>query len=199
MNTGDRIKDLRTIISKTADVAGLFDKDGIQVRFMNSSAKGDGIRSADQVNDLIGKVPFNGGTPLGTEFKAKIVKPLVLKWTALAKPVLAIIITDGEPTTEPHDKFASVVRDTMASLAKSKYGTGALAIQIGQVGDDENAQRFLAALDKDESFGDMLDCTSNYEMESAEFAAKGARLTPELWLLKLCLGAIDDSYDDADT
>jgi hypothetical protein len=46
----------------------------------------------------------------------------------------------------------------------------------------------------------MVDCTSNYENESAEMARANppVDLTPDLWVLKLILGAIDPSYDTQD-
>jgi len=45
-----------------------------------------------------------------------------------------------------------------------------------------------------------VDCTSNYENESAEMARANppVDLTPDLWVLKLILGAIDPSYDTQD-
>jgi hypothetical protein len=44
------------------------------------------------------------------------------------------------------------------------------------------------------------DCTSNFENESAEMARANppVDLTPDLWVLKLILGAIDPSYDTQD-
>lgn len=46
----------------------------------------------------------------------------------------------------------------------------------------------------------MVDCTSNFENESAEMARANppVDLTPDLWVLKLILGAIDPSYDTQD-
>jgi hypothetical protein len=53
-------------------------------------------------------------------------------------------------------------------------------------------------LDNDPTVGGMVDCTSYYELEADEYMRKGVTLTPELWILKLCVGAIDRSYDDQD-
>ncbi|KAL2918937.1 hypothetical protein HK105_201771 [Polyrhizophydium stewartii] len=198
---GSRLEDLKFILAKAAEVMTLFDNDGVQIRFINSGTMGEGIRSADHVNGLITQIQFVHGTPLGTNFKSKIVDPLVVepaKTGQLEKPVLAIIITDGEPTQEAKDMFRAVVIEAKQALAKTRFGPGALSIQIGQVGTDQQAQAFLESLDNDKTVGNMIDCTSNYEMECEEFAAKGAELTPELWLLKLCLGAIDRGYDETD-
>ena len=41
-----------------------------------------------------------------------------------------------------------------------------------------------------------VDCTSYYELEQQEYARKGVNLTPQLWVLKLMVGAVDRSYDE---
>lgn len=41
---GQRIDDLKVIVSKVAEVATLFDDDGINVRFINSKKEGNGIK-----------------------------------------------------------------------------------------------------------------------------------------------------------
>ncbi|KAL2918932.1 hypothetical protein HK105_201766 [Polyrhizophydium stewartii] len=198
---GDRIDDLKFILSKAAEVMTLFDDDGVQVRFMNSDVAGDGICTAAQVGDLVAHARFAGMTPIGTQFKRKVLDPLVVEPArrgTLRKPVLAIIITDGEPTQEPPRTLRNVILEAKNALAHTACGPGALSIQIGQVGTDIKAQQFLAQLDNDPEVGGMIDCTSNYEMESEELMAKGVELTPELWLMKLCLGAVDRGYDNTD-
>lgn len=67
-----------------------------------------------------------------------------------------------------------------------------------QVGKDQKAQTFLGVLDNDPVIGSMVDATSYYELEAEEYARKGINLTPELWLVKLMVGAIDPSYDEQD-
>jgi hypothetical protein len=67
-----------------------------------------------------------------------------------------------------------------------------------QVGKDQRAQAFLSRLDTDPDVGGSIDCTSYYEMEQAEFARKGVQLSPEAWLVKMMVGAIDPEYDEQD-
>ncbi|KAH7424587.1 hypothetical protein KP509_11G014500 [Ceratopteris richardii] len=199
---GKRIDDLKFILSKVSDIATLFDDDGISVRFMNSNVTGDGIRNAGDVQKLISQVRFSGNTPLGTNFDRKVIQPLILgkarSNVAMAKPVLAILITDGEPVGESSDKIIQVIKEAKNSLESTPYGSGAFAIQIGQVGRDVKTQKFLESLDRDPTVGGMIDCTSYYEMEDEEFSRNGIALTPDLWLLKLCVGAIDPEYDAKD-
>lgn len=67
-----------------------------------------------------------------------------------------------------------------------------------QVGKDQSAQKFLATLDKDPVVGKMVDATSYYELEAEEYSRKGISLTPDVWLVKLMVGAIDPSFDEQD-
>ena len=67
-----------------------------------------------------------------------------------------------------------------------------------QVGKDQDAQAFLGKLDNDPVIGGMVDATSYYELEAAEYAKKGVVLTPDLWMVKLMVGAVDPSYDEQD-
>lgn len=41
---GERIEDLKIVLSKVAEVATMFDQDGILIRFLNSNVQGNGIR-----------------------------------------------------------------------------------------------------------------------------------------------------------
>lgn len=67
-----------------------------------------------------------------------------------------------------------------------------------QVGRDQRAQHFLEKLDKSPEVGDIIDCTSYYELEAEEFKRKGIDMTVEIWLVKLMVGAVDPSYDAED-
>lgn len=61
------------------------------------------------------------------------------------------------------------------------------------------SQQFLGELDSHPQVGDLIDSTSNYEVEADEMQRKaGITLTPELWLIKMLLGGIDNSYDEKD-
>ncbi|KAK5078194.1 hypothetical protein LTR64_003400 [Lithohypha guttulata] len=201
---GERIDDLKLIINRVAFAAGLFDDDGIQVRFMNSLEQGNGIRSAQQVEELIGRIRFQGLTPMGRELQNKVLGPLVLSPAAsgqLRKPVLVIIITDGQPTGESHRDISNIILGASRQLQSNpRYGKGALAFQFAQVGNDIKAREFLKQLDENREIGDIIDCTSNFEVEQDEMsrAVPPVNLTPELWLIKLLLGSIDSSYDKKD-
>ena len=54
----------------------------------------------------------------------------------------------------------------------------------------------MGRLDNDKDIGGMIDATSYFELEAEEYKQKGIVLTPELWLVKLMVGAIDPTYDE---
>ncbi|RMZ40526.1 hypothetical protein AFCA_004132 [Aspergillus flavus] len=200
---GVRKEQLRQIIGIVATAASTFDEDGISVRFMNSMERGDGIRNADDVNMLVSRVRFQGLTPLGTGLKNKVLDPQVVgpaRAGRLQKPVLIITITDGQPAGEPLDCVANSIRYAVDEVSRTPFGRGAVSFQFSQVGNDSKARDFLSSLDEDPSIGNLIDCTSNFEVEQDEMsrAVPPVYLTRELWCAKLMLGAIDSSYDTKD-
>ena len=165
---GERIDDLKVILSRVAFATSLFDDDGVQVRFMNSPLKGDNIRSEQQVSQLISQIRFNGLTPMGEMLKEKILEPLVLSAARsgqLRKPVLVITVTDGQPAgREEHEgrKLFEVIRNASTELSRNpRYGKGAVSFQFAQVGNDLKAREFLSKLDEDPEVGSLVDCTSS--------------------------------------
>jgi hypothetical protein len=185
---GERIKDLKLILAKVAYAAALFDQDGVQVRFMNSDLQGNGIRTEQQVEELVSRVGFKGLTPMGTSLKNKVLEPLVLgpaRSGNLQKPVLIITITDGQPAGEAPDAVFSAIRVASQELGKNpRYGQGAVSFQFAQVGNDLKAREFLGKLDSEAGIGDLIDCTSNYEVEQDEMSRANppVDLTPDLWV-----------------
>ncbi|CAK9783598.1 unnamed protein product [Cutaneotrichosporon oleaginosum] len=199
---GERIDDLKLILSRVATATALFDHDGIQVRFMNSPTQGDNITSEPAAMNLIQQIKFSGLTPLGTNLMSKVLEPLVLRparMNQLQKPVVVITITDGTPAGENRDEVFTVIQRVDQELARSRYGRDAVSYQFAQVGNDQKAQAFLETLDNHPVVGGLVDCTSNFESEQAEMMRKtGIELTPETWLVKLLMGPIDTSYDSKD-
>lgn len=162
---GSRIDDLKLIINRVAFAAGLFDDDGIAVRFMNSTQVADGIRNPQQVEQLIGQTRFQGLTPMGRELQNKVLGPMVLgpaRSGQLRKPVLVIIITDGQPTGESQRDIANIILTASRELASNqRVGRGGVAFQFAQVGNDLKAREFLMQLDENRDIGDIIDCTSS--------------------------------------
>ena len=176
---GERIKDLKLILSRVAYAASLFDTDGVSLRFMNFDPHDpdnpqrrevppeslDSIRTEEQIEWLVSKIKFKGLTPMGTELRNKILEPMVLdhaRRNSLAKPVLIITITDGQPAGEPSGTLFEVIRNASAELSRMPhYGRGALSFQFAQVGNDKQAEAFLKKLDNEPTIGNIVDCTSS--------------------------------------
>lgn len=121
-----------SILSYVAFVASMFDADGIEVRFLNSTKIGNGIKNDNDVQALVNANPFQGVTNLGKEMWSKVLDPLIVKPAqkgSLQKPVLVISITDGEPYPEPASKIRDVIKDTKKALKKSRYGEDALSLR----------------------------------------------------------------------
>ncbi|KAK8845604.1 hypothetical protein IAR55_006320 [Kwoniella newhampshirensis] len=196
---GERIDDLKLILSRVAYATSLFDQDGIQVRFLNNRLEGNNVTTEQQALQLVQQVKFSGLTPLGTSLYQKILQPLVIgpaQQNRLQKPVLVITITDGTPAGEPKDEVFKVILKTDQELKRSRYGPDAVSYQFAQVGNDMKSMKFLEELDNHPVIGGLVDCTSNFEAEQAEMMRKtGQDLSPSLWLLKLLMGPIDSSYD----
>lgn len=66
------------------------------------------------------------------------------------------------------------------------------------MGSDLAAQKYLDDLDNDPDIGDLVDVVSDYDVEAGQTIKKGITLTPEMYLLKMCLGPIAAGYDDFD-
>ncbi|KAK9389039.1 hypothetical protein V1515DRAFT_531200 [Lipomyces mesembrius] len=198
---GDRIEDLKLILSRVASAAALFDNDGIEVRFMNNTIQGNGINSEAAAANLISQIKFAGLTPLGTSLKSKVLDPLAIgpaRSGHMKKPVMVITITDGQPAGEDARTVSDVIKLAKQQVSQTRFGPGAISFQFAQVGNDLGARKFLASLDSDPTVGNMVDCTSNFEVEQDEMAKMGVTLTPDTWVVKLLLGAIDRSYDTQD-
>ena len=166
---GERIKDLKLILQRVAFAATLFDDDGIDLRFMNEDLPPNqvsGIRSEQQVDAILAGHRFKGITPLGKQLKNKVIDSMLLPKLhsgQMRKPLLIITITDGEPSPEDgkHNPLKDVVRTAIRAAQSSPYGPGAIAFQFAQVGNDQDATKFLATIDNDAEVGREVDCTSS--------------------------------------
>jgi len=165
---GERIKDLQLIMQRVSFAATLFDEDGIEVRFMNDDDVPlnmlSGIRSEQQVEQLLANKRYKGLTPFGTQLKRKVIDPILvnkLRSGQMQKPLLIICITDGQPAGENANELTETVRYALDNARRSNYGPGAVAFQFAQVGNDQKATEFLAKLDNDPMVGREVDCTSS--------------------------------------
>lgn len=193
--------ELKGILQAAAFATSLFDEDGFSVRFLNSDVQGDNIKSEQEAMSLVDRVVFNGETPLAGSLKNKILGPMVgrmVEQRGLNKPLHVIIITDGVPTDSVRGEFQRYIREALDPFVIKGKRSKVVSIQIAQIGNDKRAQAYLQKLDTDPDIGSLIDCTSNFELESIQYAKKGLTITKYNWYCKLMMGAIDKSYDEKD-
>ncbi|KAI9001754.1 hypothetical protein DFJ74DRAFT_647570 [Hyaloraphidium curvatum] len=199
-----RKDDLNVLVNIIANIVTVYDDDGISLRFFNSNIERDGIRTTADVQSAISQVKFNGMTPLGTNLDRRVIQPHIVgpaRSNQLRKPVLVIILTDGQPEGEEGNnprKVFDVIRNCKTALSSSRYGPGSAEFQFVQLGKDQGAQKFLGELDRDPVIGEMVDCTSSFEMEAEEFRRMGNELEVGHYVYKLLTGSIDPNMDHAD-
>ena len=191
---------LREVIKTISFIGSLMDSDGICLRFFNSTVQGNGLSSAQQVDDLLKDVRPSGMTPMGEELLNKIFYGIVenpqqklLSSGGLERPVLTITITDGVPNNE--NMVVSAITTCINECKKSKYGANAMAFSFAQIGTDSQATGYLGRLDTDPYIGQYIDCTSEFNIEKNEC---GAGFNESTWIVKLMIGAVDPAYDSAD-
>ena len=66
----------------------------------------------------------------------QIIQPILargLQSGQLQKPILVITITDGEPTGEPRQTVANVIKQAKNMCMNSRYGPGAITFEFAQV------------------------------------------------------------------
>ncbi|KAI8962735.1 hypothetical protein F5Y11DRAFT_181182 [Daldinia sp. FL1419] len=163
MLIGDRIEAQRQLVRRIAQVATYItpDEDGVELRFVNSSVSGSGLRGA-KLETIMTSMQPTGETHIGTNLIAKVLKPLVydkLENRELKRPVLVSIITDGCPKLEAPDTLRKAIRECKRRLIKAGYEPETVLFQVSQVGSANAAKRFFNGLRNDEQLKRILYCT----------------------------------------
>jgi hypothetical protein len=98
----NRMPTLQDMLERVAKFATILNPDGISIRLLNyvgdENGQFDHLRTVEDVKKLA-RVPCEGDTRLGQVLNKKIVKPMILEKAVngtLRKPVIVVIITDGE-------------------------------------------------------------------------------------------------------
>jgi hypothetical protein len=196
---------LKILVRTLSFWATLMDDDGVVVRMFNTDVGDNGncVASQSDVETLFASITDPGitryTTPMGAkihEILANIVYPM-MDAKDLPKPVLMLTITDGKASDE-NEVFDSISRCHDRAV-RSTYGEHAVSFGFCQVGTDAEAADWLDMLDKHRKIGHLVDCTSNYPMESAECLQNyGVDLSPAAYLVKALIGAVDPTYDEMD-
>ncbi|KAF2458875.1 hypothetical protein BDY21DRAFT_339116 [Lineolata rhizophorae] len=175
MNDEDRIPALKDTLGRVAEIATLLEPKGISIRFLNYTKDGslDNLKSASEIQHKARKVKFKGVTQLGTVLREKIVKPKILQKVASGtyeKPLITVIITDGEPTWEQPDELKKTIRQCKLSRELEKFGEAATVFIVSRVGSSSEAEEFLYGLETDEELKEMVFCSkTSLDKERAVF------------------------------
>ncbi|EPQ59051.1 hypothetical protein GLOTRDRAFT_136033 [Gloeophyllum trabeum ATCC 11539] len=189
-------QEAKDALASLADVAQMYDTDGIDVCFLNSPVKGRSLRGAASVKRLFDMAMPWGATPIGERLEELLLDYLdklerakdnydAGDRTAMdgIKPTNYIIITDGAPTDDPEEVIVNAAR----RLDARHFPLSQVGIQFVQIGNFRSATAFLNELDdslsKTHGIRDMVDTTPY-----------AGQLTVEK-LTKILLGGINRRVD----
>ena len=152
---------LKQVVKTIGFWSSLMDADGVVVRFINSMVEGNGISNSAEIDGIFRTVRPSGGTPLGEQLDAKIIRKIVvpvIQSQEIQRPVLVLNITDGTPSNS--NSVKQTILNCRNFCASTKYGENAVAFSFAQIGTDRSATEYLGQLDTDPQVGHLIDCTS---------------------------------------
>ncbi|KAL4933102.1 uncharacterized protein BDV17DRAFT_252896 [Aspergillus undulatus] len=99
MDTPMKRKLLETTLSQVNEIAIQMTGTEMSLRLLNDDVQQDELTRADN-RTLVGKtaIKYHGKTPLGTQLERRVINPILLDPTR-EKPIITILITDGEVCT----------------------------------------------------------------------------------------------------
>ncbi|KAL3261460.1 hypothetical protein ABHI18_003775 [Aspergillus niger] len=158
--------------------------EGASLRFMNMDNEYT-IRKLEDLSQVVFEA--TGGTPLGTKLHDRVLKPLIYDVLGtqkmLPRPLLIFTITDGLPDDDDMTVQEGIT-NCMKYLTDREQPKEVVSFAISQVGDDENARKFLDSLNNDNKVRDVLHCTTELlDKRFEELRANERDL--ETWLLKM--------------
>jgi len=133
-------------LAALAVVASKYDKNGIDIHFLNHRHSGEHLKSELEVAQLFNNVSPSGPTPIGECLERVTHKTLKdLDKGKTPKKTNYVVITDGRATDDAEDSIVQIAR----RLDKAGATLSQLGIQFIQIGSDGQARTFLEKLDND--------------------------------------------------
>ncbi|KAM4068141.1 von willebrand factor type A domain-containing protein [Hirsutella rhossiliensis] len=144
MKIGNRIPALVRSLQSIAAWATLLEPSGVSVRFLNFTGdmnnEFDNLRNEKMIADKVYNIPHGRLTRLGTVLKEKILQHKTVE--NLTKPLIVVIITDGEPKGEDKNCLWNNIVECKQELGKGGKEAGMVFI-IFRVGNSNDARVFL--------------------------------------------------------
>ncbi|KAH8913506.1 hypothetical protein BT69DRAFT_1202927, partial [Atractiella rhizophila] len=168
-----------------------YDRDGLDVYFMNSGEQLESARDPQSIENLFHSVQPFGSTPTGMRLD-DLLRPYVdaledakRDGKPRPKPLLLLVITDGR--ADDPDLVKEVIVEMAGRLDDGRFPPFQLGVQFLQIGDDPDAEEFLRELDDDlkaeHGIRDIVDTVSYPGRVTSEF------------LLQALLGAVNKKID----
>jgi hypothetical protein len=203
--------DAIAFLQESVKIGVKFDDDGVDVCFLNSPKVLAGAKTAAEVESFMRfEVGPSGRTPLISALKEKVLDP----YMAIAdrsrgdltriKPLLVFIGTDGAPDEGVDVGFVNLKKmiqshqQTLVRMGVPAHGIKYSAVQFGR---DAGGAGMLNYLDNDPDMGDLVDTTSDFEVEAEQFLKRNPGSKPiSVWeyFAKAMLGSVWKKYDSLD-
>jgi len=189
--SNSRWEELRETLGIVIDIGSCFDKDGIDVTFLNREGI-TGLKSSKDPRFIeTFSRPPNGSTPMVRTLKSLVAK--VNNQADKERPILLIILTDGEPDEGPR-AFTSELR----SLVKKQSTPCTFKVQIMACTGDDDAVGWLNAVDDEFKEVDVTDDYYSEKHEVLEVTKSRQTFTRGDWCMKAMLGPISQKFDSMD-
>lgn len=213
---GQLWKEAEEAIATIAPICTMYDRDGIDIYFLNHRCESSedisggytNVTTADAVEKIFNSVKPRGTTPVGrrllqiltpylrrveTMAAATNVDGILIDPTLFVKPLNIIAITDGAFT----DDAEGIIIDAATRLDSYRARPWQVGIQFFQIGTDESAAQYLQELDdelgktaRNERFRDIVDTVPWRGQKGQKLNAQG--------IMKCVLGAVHKKYDRRD-
>ncbi|RVD86429.1 uncharacterized protein DFL_004705 [Arthrobotrys flagrans] len=165
----DRITPMKDTLGRISEIATVIEPSGISVRFLNyeeDSIGWDNMKSRDYIHDRFSEVEddWGGRTLLGTRLDQKIIQPMVIdkmRNGTFEKPLIVVVITDGQPFGEHVDAFKEAVIRCKESREVAGYGEAAVIFIISRVGSDKDARAFISGLKRNKGLREWVYCNQD--------------------------------------
>ncbi|KAN0098672.1 hypothetical protein V8E51_014335 [Hyaloscypha variabilis] len=198
MKEENRTPALKDTLKRVAEFATILSSNGISVRMLNSNRDEDGtwdhLSTVNDVTHKMKKFSYAPGTPLGTRLWSKILEPLIIRKASsgkLKKPVVVILITDGEANNEIPTQLRDNIYYCDKKMKELDYGDAAVVYLISRVGSSKDARVFVEGLGKDELVGSIVYVSPHdLQFKWAAFRRTAHNIAYTELLIKLFLAAL---------
>ncbi|KAF1981824.1 hypothetical protein K402DRAFT_408161 [Aulographum hederae CBS 113979] len=196
---GERIRLLQDILRRATYLATLLSPQGISIRVLNEPpgllGLWDYLQNERQIATILNQIKYEGMTPLGSRLWDTVIRPFILDKAErgiLEKPVIVVIITDGEANAEPTDELRNSIHRCNVQMRHLGYQDASVVFLIARVGNNEEARKFIEDLGKDALVGDSVYVSpDDLASKRAAFEKSGANKAYTETLVKLFLSALE--------